>query len=181
MSTYDREIESRVRRNSLFALGIIKQLEKDYNMKIDDNHKAHLIGQLSVAASLESLTVYANKVSKSFAFEFFQEMIKKGVVAALTPAPMEAPKEPEIIKAPEPILTEKETIVAPLIEDQSPPEIEKPELPEEESKSATEELTPSEPKSTTTTDKPKKTKVASKPSKRKKKTKKASTPKTQPK
>ncbi len=175
MSTYDREIESRVRRNSLFALGIIKQLEKDYNLKIDDNHKAHLIGQLSLAASLESLTVYANKVSKSFAFEFFQEMIKKGVVAALTPVPIESPKEPE------PILTEKETIVAPLIEDQSPPEKEKPESPEEESKSAPEELTPSEPISTTTTDKPEKTKAASKPSKRKKKTKKASTPKTQPK
>lgn len=180
MSTYDHEIESRVKRNSLFALGIIKRLEKDYNMKIDDNHKAHLIGQLSVAASLESLTVYANKVSKSFAFEFFQEMIKKGVVAALTPAPIEAPKEPEIIKEPEPILTEKETIVAPLIEDQSPSEKEKFDSPEEENKSAPEQPTPSEPISTTTTDKPEK-KTASKLSKRKKKTKKASNPKTQPK
>jgi len=162
-------------------MGIIKQLEKDYNLKIDDNHKAHLIGQLSVAASLESLTVYANKVSKSFAFEFFQEMIKKGVVATLTPAPIEAPKEPEIIKEPEPILKEKETIAAPLIEDSSPSEKEKSRLPEEESKSTPEQPTPSETISTKTTDKPEKTKTASKTTKRKKKTKKASNPKTQPK
>lgn len=82
MSAYDTEIENKTNKCVNYALGILKRLEEDCGFKIDDNHKAQLIGQLAVAASIESLVVYANRIGENFASEFFQKMIGSGVATA---------------------------------------------------------------------------------------------------
>jgi hypothetical protein len=87
MSAYDFEVENRTRTLVHNALGIINHLVNEQNLKIDDNAKAQLIGQLVVAASIEGLVVYANKIGKNFAFEFFQEMINSGVAPSIANIP----------------------------------------------------------------------------------------------
>jgi hypothetical protein len=66
LSAYDNEIEGRIRRNALYSVKIVKQLEKDIGARLGNDTKARLVGQLCIAASIEGLTVYANKTSKGF-------------------------------------------------------------------------------------------------------------------
>ena len=52
MSFYWNELKGRVEDGVNLAVHIIEELEKKYGMKIDDNYKAQLIGNLVLASSI---------------------------------------------------------------------------------------------------------------------------------
>ena len=79
MSAYDHELKNNVNMGVNYALEVIKKLEKENNLKLDDNAKARLVGDISVTSAIWALNVYSDIKIKKFVQELFQEMIKTGL------------------------------------------------------------------------------------------------------
>ena len=64
MTVCDNEVRDKVKQGVTYALEVINDLEKEHGITLDDHHKAILIGNLSISASIWGIKVLSESKSK---------------------------------------------------------------------------------------------------------------------
>ena len=60
----DNEVRDKVKQGVTYALEVIDDLEKEHGIRMYDHHKAILIGNLSISASIWGIRVLSEDKSK---------------------------------------------------------------------------------------------------------------------